>query len=314
MSLWLLLSFLLSAFLSWLFTPLTLPLAKKVGAVAVPDERRHHRGVIPQLGGMAIFLAFILVSLLLLKIGLLRWEKGLKAIMLGGILISILGMVDDIKDLPPFIKFIGQAVISGLTIWMGLRVTVISSPLSGGYIEIGLWGIIGTFIWLVGMTNAMNFIDGLDGLAAGVTVISAGALLWLSIFLQRMEVALLFSALAGAALGFLPYNFHPAKTFMGDTGAMFLGYTISALAVMGAVKTALLVAIGVPLFVLALPILDTLFVTSKRIANKRSPFSGDRGHIHHTLLKMGYSEREAVLLLYGVTLFFSFLALLLARA
>lgn len=314
MSLWLLLSFLLSAFLSWLFTPLTLPLAKKVGAVAVPDERRRHRGVIPQLGGMAISFAFLLVSLLLLKMGLLRWEKGLKAIMLGGILMTILGMVDDIKDLPPFIKFIGQALISALTIWMGLRVTVISSPLSGGYVEIGLLGIIGTFIWLVGMTNAMNFIDGLDGLAAGVTVISAGALLWLSIFLQRMEVALLFSVLAGSALGFLPYNFHPAKTFMGDTGAMFLGYTISALAVMGAVKTALLVAIGVPLFVLALPILDTLFVTSKRIINKRSPFSGDRGHIHHTLLNMGYSEREAVLLLYGVTLFFSFLALLLARA
>ncbi|MBC7327605.1 undecaprenyl/decaprenyl-phosphate alpha-N-acetylglucosaminyl 1-phosphate transferase [bacterium] len=310
----LLIPFLLSFFLSFLFTPLSMWLARKVGAVAVPDERRKHKGHIPQLGGLAIFFSFVFTSLIYNRLGLIAWSSGYSAVLIGGALIVLLGMLDDIYELPPYIKFIGQAFAALIAISFGLKVTVISSPFSNRLVELGWIGTLATFLWIVGIVNAVNFIDGLDGLAAGICSISSVALLILALLLHRFEVALLFSTLAGASLGFLPYNFYPAKTFMGDTGAMFLGYAISLLAVMGAVKTALLVSIGVPFFVLAIPIIDAIFVTSKRIANRRSPFVGDRGHIHFTLLDMGYTEREVVLILYFATIIFSGLALFLARS
>jgi UDP-GlcNAc:undecaprenyl-phosphate GlcNAc-1-phosphate transferase len=306
--------FLIAFVLSLLLTPLSILIAKKAGALAVPDERRRHKGYIPQLGGLAIFLSFVITSLFLRLKGIISWESGYNAVIVGGGLIVILGILDDIFELPAYLKFIGQTIVACLAIAMGLKVSLLSSPFSGGYIRLGIIGTIGTFFWIVGLINAINFIDGLDGLAAGICAISSGALFALSLFLQRIEVALLFLILAGSCLGFLPFNFYPAKTFMGDTGAMFLGYTIAVLAVMGAVKTALLVSIGVPFFVLAIPIMDALFVTSKRIANRRSPFRGDREHIHFTLLNRGYSEREAVLILYLATILFSGLALFLARS
>ncbi|MGB9876629.1 MAG: MraY family glycosyltransferase [bacterium] len=306
--------FSLSLLLSLLFTPLSIFIAKKMGAVAVPDERRRHQGNVPQLGGLAIFLSFLIASLLLCKRGLLSWSSGYNAVVIGGGLIVIMGILDDTFELPAYLKFLGQAIVACLAIAFGLKVSILSSPFSKGYIQLGMIGTIATFFWIVGITNAINFIDGLDGLAAGICAISAVALCVLSILLKRIEVAFLFLILAGSCLGFLPFNFYPAKTFMGDTGAMFLGYTIAVLSVMGAVKTALLVSIGVPFFVLAIPIMDALFVTSKRIANKRSPFKGDREHIHFTLLNKGYSEREVVLILYLATIIFSGLALFLARS
>ncbi len=311
---WLIFSFTIAFIVSFLLTPLSMELAKRMGAVAIPDERRKHRGYIPQLGGLAIFIAFLSTSFLLNRLRLIAWSGGYNALIIGGGLIIVLGMLDDVFELPPFVKFLGQAVVASLTIALGLRVTVLSSPFNDRLIHLGWVGSLATFLWIVGMVNAVNFIDGLDGLAAGICTISAGALLILALLLNRAEVALLFATLAGSSLGFLPFNFYPAKTFMGDTGAMFLGYTIAALSVMGAVKTALLVSIGVPFFVLAIPIIDAFFVTSKRMANKRSPFRGDRGHIHFTLLDMGYSEREVVLILYLATLLFSVLALFLARS
>ena len=314
MKLHLLVIFLIAFVLSFLLTPLSIIVAKKAGALAVPDERRRHRGNIPQLGGLAIFLSFLLSSLFLRLKGAIGWEGGFNALVVGGGLIVILGILDDVFELPPYLKLIGQTAAACLAIAMGLKVSLLSSPFREGYIHLGFLGTIGTFFWIVAITNAINFIDGLDGLAAGICAISSVALFALSLFLNRIEVALLFLILAGSCFGFLPFNFYPAKTFMGDTGAMFLGYTISVLAIMGAVKTALLVSIGVPLFVLAIPIMDVLFVTSKRIANGRSPFKGDREHIHFTLLDRGYSEREAVLLLYFATIIFSVLALFLARS
>lgn len=308
------LSFVIAFLLSLALTPLSMWLAKKTGAVAVPDERRKHRGHIPQLGGLAIFFSFLLTSLFLNRLGFLGWSDGYNAVLLGGGLLVIIGMLDDIFELPPYLKFLGQTFVACLTITLGLKVTVISSPFSDRLVNLGWIGTLATFLWIVAIVNAMNFIDGLDGLAAGISAISAGALLTLSLLLNRIEVALLFAVLAGSSLGFLPFNFYPARTFMGDTGAMFLGYALATIAVIGAVKTALLVSIGVPFFVLAIPIMDVLFVTSKRIANKRSPFRGDRGHIHFTLLNMGYSERQAVLILYLATILFSALALFLARS
>lgn len=314
MKLMLIVSFLTALAISYLLTPISMLLAQRIGAVAVPDERRKHRGNIPQLGGLAMFLSFLSTSFLLNRFGYISWSGGYNAVIIGGALIVILGMLDDIFELSPYIKLFGQALVACLAIAFGLKVTFISSPFSGKLINLGWIGTFATFLWIVGLINAMNFIDGLDGLAAGICTISTGALLILSLLLNRIEVALLFGVLAGSCLGFLPYNFFPAKTFMGDTGAMFLGYVIATLAVMGAVKTALLVSIGVPFFVLSIPIMDVFFVTSKRIANRRSPFKGDRGHIHFTLLEMGYSEREAVLILYLATFLFSGLALLLARS
>lgn len=310
----LIISLAIAFIISFLLTPLSMSIARKIGAVAIPDERRKHKGLIPQLGGLAMFFSFLITSFLLNRLGVIAWSGGYNAVVIGAGLIVILGMLDDTFELPPYLKFLGQALVACLAIGMGLKVTVLSSPFSNRLINLGWVGTLATFVWIVGIMNAVNFIDGLDGLAAGICTISAGALLTLALLLGRIEVALLFSALAGSCLGFLPYNFYPAKTFMGDTGAMFLGYTIATLAVMGAVKTALLVSIGVPFFVLAIPIMDAIFVTSKRIANKRSPFVGDRGHIHFTLLEMGYSEREVVLILYLATFLFSGLALLLARS
>jgi len=307
-------SFVIALVISFALTPLSMRLAKKVGAVATPDERRRHKGNIPQLGGLAIFFSFLFTSFLLNRLGLIAWNSGYNAVVIGGGLITILGILDDIYELPPYIKFIGQALAACLAISLGLKVTILSSPFSDEPIQLGWVGIVATFLWIVGIVNAMNFIDGLDGLAAGICAISAGALLILALLLKRVEVALLFAVLAGSCLGFLPFNFHPAKTFMGDTGAMFLGYVIATLSVMGAVKTALLVSIGVPFFVLAIPIMDAFFVASKRIANKRSPFRGDREHIHFTLLNMGYSEQQVVLILYLATFLFSALALYLARS
>lgn len=307
-------SFIIALLISFLLTPVSIKLAVRVGALAIPDERRKHKGYIPQLGGLAIFFSFLLTSFFLHYLGLVAWSGGYNVIIIGGGLLIILGLLDDIFELSPYLKFLGQALIACLTIALGLKVTVLSSPFSNRLINLGWLGTFATFLWIVGIVNAMNFIDGLDGLAAGICAISSGALLILALLLNRVEVAFLFAILAGSCVGFLPFNFYPARTFMGDTGAMFLGYAIATLAVMGAVKTALLVSIGVPFFVLAIPIMDAFFVTSKRIANKRSPFKGDRGHIHFTLLDMGYSEREAVLILYLATLLFSGLALLLARS
>jgi len=235
-------------------------------------------------------------------------------IVLGGTLIALLGGADDRVDLPAWSKLGGQIVCAGFLIPFGVRIEGITNPLGGGWIALPVWlGIVLTILWVVAVTNAINLIDGLDGLAAGVSAIAAFTLALIGLGWGRVEAAILAAGLSGASLGFLPYNFSPAKVFMGDLGSHFLGYSIAAISVLGAFKVAVSLAILLPLLVLAVPIFDTAFAITRRYRRRQPIFSGDRGHIHHLLLARGLSQRQTVLVIYGITVAFCALAFLISQ-
>lgn len=320
-------AFLLAFIVAFMATPYTIKLAKKVGAVDVPkDERRMHKRVMPKFGGPAVILGFLVSVIYLLivmslenTIALFGPEKyGMKLLgmFLGIIIISITCIIDDIKTIRPIFKLSGQLLAAIVAVAFGVRIESINiaflqTPQLGNIVST-----IVTIIWIVGVTNAINLIDGLDGLSTGISVISSVSLLIIFVLNGSPTVALiLITALAGALVGFLPFNFSPAKTFIGDTGSNFLGYAISIIAILGMAKTYTLAVIILPLIVLGLPIFDTLWAIIRRLIKGKSIkaiFKADKGHLHHKIVARGFSQKQAVLILYGISATFGLFAIILS--
>lgn len=291
--------FLLSLLIAALSTPIVKRLAYKLGAIDVPkDERRIHNKPIPRMGGLAIYIAFVICSLYFSE-----FDKRVVGIVIGGTLIVIMGILDDIKSLKPLPKFAFQIAAALVLIAFGISVKSITVPffVQGGSLNVGYFGIPITLVWVVGITNAINFIDGLDGLACGIGLISSLTLFGVALISSRDVSVILTLVLAGGCMGFLPYNFNPASIFMGDTGSQFLGFTLAAISIQGAIKSAAAVAVAVPILALGLPIYDTLFAMLRRKINKKPMTQADRGHFHHRLLDLGLTQRQAVSTMYIVS-------------
>jgi len=292
------LAFLFSALLAFALTPAVRVLAFKIGAVDVPkDNRRMHKQPIPLIGGLGIFVSFFVSTLLFIE----QIDLKLIGMLLGMLVIVALGIIDDIRELSAKKKFLGQILASLFPILLGVRIDFIM--ILGEPYHFQTWlSVLFTVIWIVGITNAINLIDGLDGLACGISVISSFCLVLTAVISSSQgNIALLALLLAGACLGFLPFNANPAKIFMGDTGAMMLGYALSTISVMGVFKFNALVSFLVPFLILGLPASDTLTSIIRRILHKKNPFAPDRGHLHHKLIDMGFSHRASVLILYAIS-------------
>lgn len=290
--------FLIAAGISLVFTPAALKLAYKIGAIDIPtDNRRVHNKPIPRLGGIAIYLGTI-VSIILI----LPYSIKTTGILLGGTAILITGIVDDIYKLSPRIKLICQAVSAMILFGFGVRIHFIGIPFGDGYLYFPWFiSLLGTLFWVVGITNTINLIDGLDGLAAGVAAIASLSLAYIAYMNERPEVALVTLAVAGGSLGFLPFNFNPAKIFMGDGGSLFLGFMLSAVSIMGPMKGAAAIATIIPVLVLGLPIFDTAFAIFRRMLNGRPIMEADKGHLHHRILSKGMDQRRTVIILYTLS-------------
>jgi len=299
---------LLTIFISLLATPIVKRLALRLGAVDLPDERKIHKEPMPRLGGLAIYAAFISGVLYLCPI-----DKDTLVILVGASLVVVVGVIDDIYQLPAKVKLFGQILAAAIPVAAGIRIEWIGAFFTDSYIYFDELSIPLTLFWIVSFTNVVNLIDGLDGLAAGVGAIGSFTIAFLALQAGYMDTAYIFGVLCAAIIGFLPYNFNPASIFMGDTGAMFIGYIIGAFSVDGAVKTAATMSLLVPAIVLGLPIMDTAFAIARRYHNGVPIFSPDKGHIHHRLLSMGLTQREAVLIMYAITVSLSMVAILLTQ-
>lgn len=295
-----LLAMVLAAAVSLATTPLVKMLAGKVGAIDVPkDNRRMHDHPIPRLGGLAIFLGFMVAVLLLIPL-----DTPKKGMLLGAVIIVVLGVFDDIHALPALPKFFVQIIAALVAVIAGNRIEVLSNPniFSGNPTWVLGWlSIPVTVIWIVAITNAVNLIDGLDGLACGVSTISSVIMLVIALLVSELDVAMMMGALAGACIGFLPYNFNPAKIFMGDTGATFLGYIMATVSVQGMFKMYNLISFVVPFLMLGLPIFDVCFAVIRRVSKGQSPMMPDRSHVHHRLIDMGLSQKQTVGVLYVIS-------------
>ncbi|MBQ8508836.1 MAG: undecaprenyl/decaprenyl-phosphate alpha-N-acetylglucosaminyl 1-phosphate transferase [Clostridia bacterium] len=284
----------LAALIAFTTTPAVRVLAYKIGAIDVPkDERRMHKQPTPLIGGLAIFAAFVLASLAFCEI-----TPELIAIYVGGLIIVTVGILDDVFNINAWLKLLAQIGVALIAVSQGVVVEYIN--LFGTYISFGVWSIPITVIWIVGLTNAINLIDGLDGLACGVSAICSISLLLVMLIKGEYVVALLTAIVVGSCLGFLPFNSNPAKIFMGDTGALFLGYTMAVISVTGVFKLHTVISFMIPLSIFGLPLCDTAFAFIRRIAHGKSPFSADRGHLHHRLIDMGFNTKQSVRILYAI--------------
>lgn len=286
--------------MSFAATPVVKSFANKVGAVDVPrDNRRMHDHPIPRLGGLAIFLGFIIAVLFFADV-----NKQIRGILLGSVIIVIVGAIDDIITMKWWVKLIGQFAAAGVAVWHDVIITVFSNPIvfsETQHLILGGLSIPITIFWIVAVTNSVNLIDGLDGLAVGVSGICSFTMLVISVLVSEGNVAIVMAALAGACIGFIPYNHNPAKIFAGDTGALLLGYVLSTMSVLGMFKTYALVSFVVPFIVMALPLFDTTWAFARRILKGQNPMKPDRGHIHHRLIDLGLNQKQAVAILYCVS-------------
>jgi UDP-GlcNAc:undecaprenyl-phosphate GlcNAc-1-phosphate transferase len=299
-------AFLAAAALALVLTPAVRRLAHRVDAVDLPDERRVNTSPVPRGGGLAVGIAFLVVAAGLFVanaiVGL--WgpldalvRSEILALLLGGAAAMLVGTLDDQFDLRARWQFGGQVLVALVPVALGITVGAIANPFGTGVIRLeGIWGALFVVVWIVGMTNSINFIDGLDGLSSGIALIAAVTLGIISVTGPAKEpvVALLCVTLAGALLGFLRWNFHPASIFIGTSGVMFVGYTLALLSILGDAK------VVVALLVLGVPIIDTFYAIVRRLSKGRSPFSADRGHIHHRLLDVGLSHTQTVLFIYAI--------------
>ena len=296
------LALLVALVVSFLASPLVKNFAYKVGAIDVPkDARRMHKTPTPRLGGLAIFLGFMISVILFVPI---RGDREMQSILLGAVIIVVLGVVDDIMALPAMLKFVVQIVAALIPTLNGVIVRAVSNPnifSDNPYWVLDWLSIPVTVLWIVAVTNSVNLIDGLDGLANGVSAISATTVLVISLIASEAQVALVMAALVGASVGFMPYNQNPAKMFMGDTGATFLGYILATMSIQGLFKFYAVVSFVVPFLILGLPIFDTAFAFTRRIAHGQSPMHADRSHIHHRLIDLGLNQKQAVATLYVIS-------------
>lgn len=280
--------------LAYTLTPAVRVLAFKIGAVDVPlDGRRIHTKPIPRIGGLAIYLSFTLTTLLFCDV-----SRELVTILIGGGVLVIIGVLDDIFRLNAWLKLVIQLAVSVFAVLNGCMISHIN--LGGVYVSLGVLSIPLSVLWIAGLTNAINFIDGLDGLACGVSAISSLSLLFVVLLHGDIVSSVICAVLFGACIGFLPFNSNPARIFMGDTGALFLGFTLAVLSVQGVFKLHAVLAFLVPITIFALPLFDTAFAIIRRLFAGKSPFAPDRGHIHHRLIDMGFTQKETVKILYAI--------------
>jgi UDP-GlcNAc:undecaprenyl-phosphate GlcNAc-1-phosphate transferase len=285
---------------SFIMTPAVKLLAHRVGAVDIPkDERRMHSRPIARMGGLAIFLGFLLSAILFVEL-----TAQIRGMLLGGVIIVVLGILDDIFALPALPKFFVQIAAALVAVMHGNVIQVLSNPnifSADPYWVLGSLSIPMTVIWIVAITNAVNLIDGLDGLAVGVATISAMTMLVIAMMVSEGIVAIVMAALAGACIGFMPYNLNPAKIFMGDTGSTFLGFILATMSIQGLFKFYTIVSFAVPFLMLGLPIFDTCFAIFRRISKGQNPMAPDRSHVHHRLIDMGCNQKQAVAILYVIS-------------
>lgn len=302
------LALLCAALIAFAATPIVRVFAYKIGAVDVPkDDRRMHKKPMPLLGGLAIFSGVTVAAAIFCE-----YKPELIAAWVGGLIITLLGIFDDKHSLSPWVKLLGQTAAALVAIFFG-GVSISHINLFGHYIQFGWLSIPITVIWIVGMTNAINLIDGLDGLACGVSAISSASLFLVTLLHADLSVAMMTAVITGACLGFLPYNMNPAKIFMGDTGALFLGYMLSVLSIIGFFKTTAVVSFLIPIIIFGYPLFDTAFAFIRRVVAGRSPFSADRGHLHHRMVDLGLSVKQSVSVLYCICSLLGILAIMLCE-
>jgi len=306
-------AFLVSAVVVLWMTPVVKTLGLKSGRVDRPNERKIHERPMVRLGGISIFVGTLTAMLILWFLGGFGQlpppqQDGIWGVVIGGIGFFAIGLADDLFSLSPLVR-LGMQVAVAIAAWsMGVRIDFLSVPFNG-LVHLGWFSLPIAVLWLVGMANAINWIDGLDGLAAGVSGIAAGVMLVVTLFMDRPAAALVAAALAGGVLGFLRYNFNPAQIFMGDGGSYFIGFTLAGIGAIGLVKTTAVTAVVLPYLILAVPILDMSAVIVSRLSNGKSPFLADKRHLHHRLLNAGIPQRLAVLFIYALTFWVGSLAL-----
>ncbi len=324
-------AFLLAFITAFVITPYTIKLAKKVGAIDLPkDERRVNKKPMPRLGGLAVIAGFLVSIVYLiailgiegsLNLGIEGYNIKLAGFLLGALVIIITCFIDDVKGLPALVKLVAQVIAAIIVMKSGVMIEHINIPFldEEGFTELNhIFSVILTLGWIVGITNAINLIDGLDGLSSGISLISCLSLLIIfSLNGSPIIAILMITALAGALAGFLPFNFNPAKTFIGDAGSNFLGFSLAVISILGIAKTYTLIVIVAPLIVLALPVFDTLFAIARRLIKGKSlkaVVMPDKGHLHHKMLKNGFSQKEAVLILYGISATLGMFAIVLLES
>lgn len=289
-------------------TPLVIKFAIKIGATDKPNHRKVHQKVMPRLGGLAIFIGVVA--------GYFAggvYSEQVTGITIAALVILATGILDDMYELSAKTKLLGQLLAAGIVVATGLKIDFLTIPFVGVF-DLGMWTIPITILWIIGITNAINLIDGLDGLAAGVSLIVISTIAFLAGSAGMMLISTLALILMGSILGFLFYNFNPAKIFMGDTGALFLGYSISILSLLGLYKSVTLFSFIVPIIILGVPIFDTTFAIIRRIVNKKPISAPDKHHLHHRLLALGFSHRTTVVAIYGLGLIFAISAIILSHS
>lgn len=295
-----------------LLTPLVKRLAFRLGAVDAPNYRKVHARIMPRLGGLAIYLAFM-IGILFLKFVTNFASDYLYAILIAATIIVITGIVDDMREISAKAKLVGQFAAAGIVVFVGgIQIDNINLPF-GGELDFGWLGIPLTIMWIVGITNAINLIDGLDGLAAGVSTIALMTLAVMAMIMGNGIVIAMASILAAATIGFLFFNFHPAKIFMGDTGALFIGFMISVLALLG-FKNLTVISFVIPVIMLGVPISDTFFAIVRRLRSGKKWSDPDKSHLHHRLLDLGFSHRQTVLIIYAMAAMFGVAAVIFSMA
>ena len=308
-------AFIVSFAFTFATTPLVRRFAFKIGAIDIPkDNRRMHKKHTPRIGGLAIIFGFTVATLCFAQP-----SRQLYGTLAGAAIIAVMGVIDDCKNLPAKLKFVIQIIAALVVVFAGdIKIDVFTNPnfLSDNpYWVLPEWlSVTLTVIWIVFITNAVNFIDGLDGLAAGVSAIMSISLVFISIRVGEYSIAILGIALMGSCFGFLPFNFNPAKIFMGDTGSTFLGFMLATLSIQGVFKSYAVISFAVPLLILGLPLFDALFAMIRRILRGQSPMTADRGHLHHRLVDMGFSQKQTVFILYAISGVLGITAVLLAES
>ena len=279
-----------------LLTPAVGGMARILGVVDNPDARRLNRSPIPRLGGLAIFLGILVPSLAFLDL-----SGEMRGILLGAAVACVVGAVDDFRGLSPIVKLAGQVLAAAIPTAFGVWIDHFTLPFLGA-VDVPPWiGVPLTIIWIVAVMNMVNFLDGMDGLASGVCAISGVTFAVIALSLGKVDAAVLSAIVAGACVGFLRHNFFPARIFMGDSGALVLGFTLASVSVAGLLKTASTVVLFLPLLVLAVPIIDTSFVVLKRLKYRQPISAADRSHLHHRFINIGFSQRRAALTMWAWT-------------
>ncbi|WP_246010281.1 glycosyltransferase family 4 protein [Bacillus yapensis] len=302
-------SFLISFATTVILTPFIINLSYKIGAIDLPNERKVHQGGIPRIGGLAIIIGFLVGAFYLN----LDDYSNFNLILISVVVILITGILDDIYNIKPIYKFAGQLLAALLVVAVAeLKIEYVILP-NNFKVDFGFYSYFITLFWILALINSINFIDGLDGLAAGVSIIALGSILYLSLINNQTLVIALATVVIGCTLGFLLFNFHPAKIFMGDTGSQFLGFIIAIISIIGFYKSVTIFSLFIPIIILGVPLFDTFFAIMRRLLSKKGISQADRSHIHHKLLDMGFSHRESVLIIYFTCIIFSAIAISSSR-